>query len=215
HLAPIPGIDQIFLVSNARCADDFQARSDGYRKKEPKLRMKIVNDGSTDESNKLGAIGDVNLVLHQEKILNKDLLVVAGDNLFSKSQVKFAEFAKTKPAAIASYDVGCLEAIRKYSCLTLNENGRVEKFVEKPEQPESTLTGIGLYHYSTDILPLFETYMDMGNNPDQPGLFVQWLHRRVATYSYPVEGLWYDIGSKDNLEEANEIFGSLAAPVSG
>ena len=42
----------------------------------------IVNDQSTDEANKLGAIGDMHLVLTKHEI-NDDIIVVGGDNLFS------------------------------------------------------------------------------------------------------------------------------------
>ena len=28
----------------------------------------------------------------------------------------------------------------------------------------------------------------------------------MGVYTYPVKGTWFDIGSKETLEEANEIF---------
>ena len=36
-------------------------------------RFKIINDGSTDDSDKLGAIGDINLVLMREKIWRRTI----------------------------------------------------------------------------------------------------------------------------------------------
>src|SRR5437660_1531186 len=47
---------------------------------------------------------------------------------------------------------------------------------------------------------------DDRNNPDQPGRLVQWLYPRTPVYTWTVPGLWYDIGSKETLEEANRIF---------
>ena len=81
NLAPIPGIDRVYIVTNAKFAGHFQAWADQYRATKAKLDFTIVNDGSTDDSNKLGAIGDLNLVLEREKV-DDDLIVVAGDNLF-------------------------------------------------------------------------------------------------------------------------------------
>jgi len=68
NIAPIPGIDRVFVVTNAKFANQFQAWADGYRARKAKLNFTIINDGTTDDSNKLGAIGDLNLVLEREKV---------------------------------------------------------------------------------------------------------------------------------------------------
>src|SRR5262245_2999778 len=80
NLAAIEGIDHVYVVTNARFASHFQVWADEYAATNPKLRFTIVNDGSTDDSNKLGAIGDLHLVLKQQHI-DDDIIVVAGDNL--------------------------------------------------------------------------------------------------------------------------------------
>ena len=79
-------------------------------------------------------------------------------------------------------------------------------FEEKPKNPTSTLTGIALYYYPKATLPLIKQYIAEGNNPDQPGRLVQWLYPRTPVYTWSVPGLWFDIGSKETLEEANRIF---------
>ncbi|MFN2542408.1 MAG: nucleotidyltransferase family protein, partial [Chthoniobacterales bacterium] len=70
----------------------------------------------------------------------------------------------------------------------------------------STLAAVALYYYSREVLPLFTTYLAAGNNPDQPGRFLQWLYPRQPVKTYRIEGRWLDIGSKETLEKANEIF---------
>jgi glucose-1-phosphate thymidylyltransferase len=72
--------------------------------------------------------------------------------------------------------------------------------------PASTLTGIALYFYPKAVIPLIRQYIAEGNNPDQPGRLVQWLYPRTPVYTWRVPGLWFDIGSKETLEEANQIF---------
>src|SRR5450631_2111887 len=106
NLAPIPGIDKVYVVTNNKFAADFQAWADDYVKRQPQMHFKIVNDGSTSDTDKLGAIGDINLVVAREGLASSDLVVVAGDNLFSQSLEGFAEEARKHPAAIATYDVG-------------------------------------------------------------------------------------------------------------
>src|SRR5580765_157300 len=83
NLAPIGGIDRIYVVTNAKFASHFQKWADTYHATKTKLDFTIVNDGSTDDTNKLGAIGDMHLVMTREKV-EDDVIVVAGDNLFSE-----------------------------------------------------------------------------------------------------------------------------------
>jgi glucose-1-phosphate thymidylyltransferase len=209
NLAPIGGIDRVYVVTNAKFADHFQKWSDLYRATKSKLDFTIVNDGSTDDSNKLGAIGDINLVVTREKI-DDDLIVVAGDNLFSQSLEDFGRCCRSKNAPVlAVYDVGNLEEIKKYNSITLDATGKITFFEEKPKAPTSTLTGIALYYYPKATLPMIKQYVADGNNPDQPGRLVQWLYPRTPVYTWTVPGIWYDIGSKESLEEANRIFAKL------
>src|SRR6059058_1867388 len=206
NLAPIGGLDRIYVVTNAKFATHFQKWADGYRAAKAKLDFTIVNDRSTDDTNKLGAIGDLHLVISREKV-DDDIIVVAGDNLFSQSLEDFGRFARSKNAPIlAVYDVGNLEEIKKYNAITMDQDGRITFFEEKPKQPASTITGIALYYYPRATLPQIRQYITEGNNPDQPGRLVQWLYPRAPFYTWRVPGIWYDIGSKETLEEANKIF---------
>ena len=206
NLAPIGGIDRVYVVTNAKFASHFQAWADDYRASKAKLDFTIVNDGSTDDSNKLGAIGDIHFVLKSQHV-EDDIIVVGGDNLFSEKLSDFGRLCREKQAPVlAVYDVGDLEQIKKFNAITLDASGRITFFEEKPKQPTSTLTGIALYYYPKKTLPLIKQYIAEGNNPDQPGRLVQWLYPRVPVYTWRVPGRWYDIGSKETLEEANRIF---------
>src|SRR5437764_241564 len=101
---------------------------------------------------------------------------------------------------------GNLEQIKKYAAIAMDRDGRITFFEEKPKNPTSTVTGIALYYYPRRVLPMISQYINEGNNPDQPGRLVQWLYPRTPVYTWTVPGLWYDIGSKETLEEANRIF---------
>jgi len=209
NLAPIGGLDRIYVVTNAKFAGHFRKWAEAYRASKAKLDFTIVDDGSTDDTNKLGAIGDLHLVLTREK-LDDDIIVVAGDNLFSEQLTDFGRFCREKRAPVlAVYDVKELEQIRKYNAITLASDGRITFFEEKPKNPASTVTGIALYFYPRSTLPLIKQYIAEGNNPDQPGRLIQWLYPRLPVYTWMVPGLWYDIGSKETLEEANKIFANL------
>ena len=206
NLAPIGGLDRIYVVTNAKFVSHFEQWAADYRAHKANLNFTIVNDRSTDDSNKLGAIGDIHFVLEQQRV-NDDLIVVAGDNLFSEKLSGFGQYCRERQAPVlALYDVGDLEQVRKYNAITLDAAGRISFFEEKPQNPTSTLTGIALYYYPRAILPLIRQYIAEGNNPDQPGRLIQWLYPRQPVYTWKVPGLWFDIGSKETLEEANRIF---------
>jgi len=206
NLTPIGGLDRIYVVTNAKFARDFQKWADDYHASKAKLDFTIVNDGSTDDSNKLGAIGDLHLVLTREKV-DDDIIVVAGDNLFSEPLTDFGRFCRDKQSPVlAVYDVKDLEQIKKYNAITLAPDGRITFFEEKPKNPVSTVTGIALYFYPRHSLASIKQYVAEGNNPDQPGRLIQWLYPKMPVFTWPVPGLWFDIGSKETLEEANRIF---------
>jgi glucose-1-phosphate thymidylyltransferase len=206
NLAPMGGIDRVCIVTNAKFAGHFQKWADQYRATKAELNFTIVNDGSTDDRNKLGAIGDLHLVLTRERV-SDDVIVVAGDNLFSEPLGAFGQFCRQKKAPVlAVYDVGNLEEIRKYNAITVDAEGRITFFEEKSKNPASTITGIALYYYPKSMLPLIQRYIAEGNNPDQPGRLVQWLYTRTPVYTWRVPGIWFDIGSKEALEEANRVF---------
>ena len=202
QLEGMQGLDAIYLVTNSKFAGAFREWAAGWEGQE----VQIVDDGTRDEESKLGAIGDLDLTIRAEAI-NDDLVVLAGDNLFSESLAPFAEFGRAKRApALGVYDVGDLDAVRRYNAIELDEEDRVRYFEEKPEQPRSTLTGIALYFYPRESLGLVREYLEAGNNPDQPGRLVEWLYPRVPVYAWRVPGRWYDIGSAETLGEADRAF---------
>ncbi|HLW36757.1 MAG TPA: nucleotidyltransferase family protein [Chthoniobacterales bacterium] len=206
NLRTVPDLKTTYVVTNAKFAGDFSAFAKATADKHPGMQIKVVNDGSTSDDDKLGAIGDINLVLTREKIGNDDLMVIAGDNLFEQPLLDFVNAAKRSAATIAVHDVGDLEAMKKYGTITIDDKGVVTSFEEKPEKPKSTLASIALYYYSRAVLPLFTKYLADGNNPDQPGRFLQWLYTRQPVNTFQMSGRWLDIGSKETLAAADKIF---------
>ena len=202
QLEQVEGLDEVYVVTNSKFAGAFRewaaARSG--------LPLRIIDDGTVDDDSKLGAIGDLDLTI-READLDDDLIVLAGDNLFSESIAPFPVFALGKGGpALGVYDVGDLDTIRRYSVIELDDDDRVTRLEEKPERPRSTLAGIALYFYPRSALRYVREYLEDGNNPDQPGRLVQWLYPRTAVYGWRVPGRWFDVGSKETLAEADRAF---------
>jgi glucose-1-phosphate thymidylyltransferase len=205
---PLGELDAVYVVTNAKFAPRFRewaaARADS-------ASIEVIDDGTSSEEEKLGAIGDLELVIRTREV-SDDLLVAAGDSLFTERLDGFVQFARERgAAATAVYDVGELEAMKRLSGVVVDVDWRVTAFEEKPEQPSSTLAGIALYFYPRDVLPLVSRYLEEGNNPDQPGRFVEWLYSRTPVYAWPVPGGWLDIGTPEALAEADREFGAGAS----
>jgi glucose-1-phosphate thymidylyltransferase len=158
RLAEVEGLDEVHLVTNSKFAVAFRewaARRGGAE------AVRIVDDGTSDDATRLGAIGDLDLTIREGGI-DDDLLVLAGDNLFSENLAPFAEFGREKGApALGVYDVGDLDAIRRYNAIELDADDRVTFFEEKPERPRTTLTGIALYFFPRQSLGHVREYLDV------------------------------------------------------
>jgi len=212
NLVSVPTLKTVYIVTNDKFAGDFQTWATAYQDRRASAEgqsgsdIKIINDGSKSDDDKLGAIGDINLVLTRDNLTDDDLLVIAGDNLFEQPLIDFVNAAKNSLATVAVHNVGDLEAMKKYGTVTIDNKGVITNFEEKPQKPKSTLAAVALYYYSRNALPLFTTYLAAGNNPDQPGLFLQWLYTRKPVGTFEIKGRWLDIGSKETLENADRVF---------
>src|SRR4029079_9537644 len=61
NIASIKHIDHAYIVTNPKFVTHFEIGAKTYRRPNLHFGFTIVNDGSTDDSNKLGAIGDLHL----------------------------------------------------------------------------------------------------------------------------------------------------------
>jgi glucose-1-phosphate thymidylyltransferase len=131
--------------------------------------------------------------------------VIAGDNLFEFSLVDYVAYWRGKgvASAIAVRDVGSRELARRYGIVELAADGRVLDFLEKPEDPPSTLAATATYIFHREHVPLVRTYLDDGNAPDQPGRFVAWLQAREPVFGWTFDAAWHDIGDHEQLLEAD------------
>ena len=188
--------DEIHLVTNARFAGDFARWAEG-------TGVRVHDDGTTSNEDRLGAIGDIQFVRERAGI-DDDLLVIAGDNLFDFSLADFVAYWRAKGgSALAVYDVGDIELAKLYGVVEVDADDRVVGFVEKPAEPASTLAATASYLYAREHAALIEGYLADGNPPDQPGNFIAWLHTRAPVYAYRFAGEWHDVGDPDQLLAAD------------
>ena len=197
--------EAVYIVTNSTFFPHFEKWARDYPKSP--WPVEIVNDGTTSNENRLGAIGDLAFTLKQKKIGAEDLFVAAGDNLFDFPLREFFQTARSKHPhpAIAVYDVGDPELARHYGIVRLDRDARVCEFLEKPENPPTTLASCGLYWMPAASRLLLDSYIASGHNSDQPGHYMRWLAETSALYGVPLKGRWLDIGDHASYRKANAL----------
>ncbi len=203
----IDEIDEIFVVSNHKFADDF------FKWAEEKNNFKkimVIDDGTETEETRKGAIGDI-LFTIREKNIDDDLMIIAGDNFFTYKLKDYYDYFKT-----VGKDCVCIkefedrEMLKHFGVAVLDENNRVIDFQEKQENPPSNKVVYATYIYKRETIPLFEKYIEQGNKPDAPGYFIQWLFKIKDLRAYEIlNGDCFDIGTHKAYDEIRENFKNL------
>jgi len=204
-LVVINEIDEIIISTNTKFEDGFK---EWLSKKNIEKNIKLVIEETTEEEDKLGAIGGINFVLDQEKI-DEDVIIIAGDNVFGFDIRAFIEFYKEKKSAImAAFDVQNIEKAKLYGIVKIDENHKITNFEEKPSNPKSTLASTACYIYPKETLSLFKQYLNEGNSKDEPGFFLEWLYKKQDIFAFVFSNYWFDIGDFASLKEAEEFMNS-------
>lgn len=199
----IPEMDEVIVISNHKFATHFEKWAENYKSS---LKITIVDDNTTDDSNKLGAVGDIGYVIDTLNI-NEDLFVIAGDNIFTFDLKDYYDFYKEKNAdCILVKELSEISDLRRMANVLTDDAGKVTFMVEKPENPKSNLAAFAAYIYKKETVPMIGQYLKEGNNPDAPGFFPSWLYQKQPVYAYKFEGECYDIGTHESYADVQEIF---------
>lgn len=110
------------------------------------------------------------------------------------------------------YDVESNERARRAGQVSCDADGRITRFVEKPEHPQSTRISIGIYAFRKEVRTHIQTYMSAGLPADRTGDLMTWLCSRISLYTYPValkDGIWFDIGTLGDYQRAADTIPPL------
>jgi len=149
------------------------------------------------------------------------VLILAGDHVYKMDYGPFLAFHVEKLAdmTVCCLEVPIKEAAGAFGVMTVDEQGRVIKFTEKPENPDPVpgrddvcLASMGNYIFNTDFL-----YEQVIKDADTPGTqhdfgrnVIPSIIRNYRVYAYPFrdpetgnQAYWRDVGTLDAFWEAN------------
>ena len=202
----IRGVRHVVLVTNERFARQFRDWTCEYGSDVP---IDVVNDGSTHEDDRLGALRDLALGwdAFPDGCAGDDVVVVGADNLIGFDVAPFAArcSASGNPLFLVREIDGEVPPGR-YSEVCLDKDGTVTSFREKPLDPRSPLSCICFYFFTPEVRTELETYLAEGRESDAPGHFLAWLSTRRELTAERITGSWFDIGSLETLERARAAF---------
>ena len=201
RIEEVDEVDQIHIVTNHRYAADLETWASA------RGGVTVHDDGTTSNEDRLGAVGDLRFTIEEGRLQGDDLLVIAGDNLFDYSLAEYVEWwrAKGEASAVAVRRVPDRDLIKQYAVLTVDADDRITSLIEKPDDPQGDLAATAAYVFHHAHAARVQEYLEESNSPDQPGRFVEWLVPRVPVYGYPFEGMWMDIGDRDQLLLADNL----------
>ena len=139
---------------------------------------------------------------------NPDIvLILSGDHVYEMDYRPFIRFHQEKNAdvTVAVKNVA-VEDAHRFGIVGVEEDLRINSFVEKPENPPSTLANMGIYLFNLNVLndALWEDHLqqdsvhDFGRNI-LPALVSA--GRRV--YAYPYDSYWKDVGTIQSYWQAH------------
>ncbi len=196
-------VDKIIISTNKKFEKKFKEWQAEYNSTKD---ISLVIEPTLSEENKLGSVGALGYLI-EKKNIDKELMIIGGDNLFEFDLKDLIDYYKKKDADIvALYDLKSIKKARNYGVAMVDENNRIINFVEKPKNPSSTLVSTACYILSPEGVRNILTYLDKGENPDALGFFIKWLIKRERVFGFVFSGRWFDIGSLESLKEADFIY---------
>lgn len=141
------------------------------------------------------------------------VIILSGDQLYRMDYGEMLACHKDNNAdlTIAVMPVPWEEASR-FGIMSVDDEGRITKFSEKPAEPESNLASMGIYIFTTDLL--LETLREDAKSPESSHDFGKDIiptllddGKRLFTYRF--EGFWRDVGTIASYHETSmDLLGS-------
>lgn len=202
----IEDIDEHIIVTNHKFVEIFNNWVSERKQKPGTKPIRIIDDGTTDNENRLGAVKDLLLAIDEFGI-NDDIMVLAADNVLDFSFQGFVNFFKQKnTSVIMCHHEPELYKLQRTGVIAVDDDMKVLEMQEKPQHPVSNWAVPPFYIYKKNDLPLIRDCLNHGCGFDAPGNLAHYLVNATTIHAWIMPGTRYDIGSLDSYKEAQILF---------
>lgn len=189
-------VDEYVVISNHKFAHHF----DDWAKTK-KQKITVVDDGTSTNETRLGAVKDIQYAIDQLGI-DDDMLVIAGDNVLDFSLTRFISYAKEKNSScIMRYYEPDDKKLLKCGVVTIDEDDKILNMTEKSPTPATHWCCPPFYYYTRDDAKLVQKGIDSGCGTDAPGSYIAWLCTQTTVHAMEMPGSRYDIGNLESYEK--------------
>ena len=194
-------VDEYVVISNHKFAHHFENWA-----KTKKQKISVVDDGTSTNETRLGAVKDIQFAIDQLK-LDDDMLVIAGDNVLDFSLTKFIEYSKTKnTSCIMRYYEPDEKKLLKCGVVTIDGSDKILNMTEKSPNPATHWCCPPFYYYTKADAKLVQKGIDSGCGTDAPGSYIAWLCQQTTVHAMEMPGKRYDIGNLESYEKVKSEY---------
>lgn len=201
----IEGLREVVVVSNHKFHHQFEAWAQDF---ECPVPLRVLDDGSNSDEDKRGGVADMALAWAEASRDDEtEVLVIAGDNLLDFSLGHYAQTYRklARPMMLVRhFPEGAPPG--RFGEVSIDQTGRISRFREKPQQPESPYAATCIYFFPPSVRIRIAEYLQQGGEPDAPGHFVAWLSQQEEMHAVPFVGTAHDIGNLATLEAARAAY---------
>ena len=189
------GISKIVLVSGPKEIEKFQLLLGNGKDFGIEILYKIQEE----------PLGIAHGLLQAESMVEKDVILILGDNIFFSANAGNVIFDFEKKGA----SICAIESDRpeEFGVLSLNDNGEILEIEEKPKLPKSNWIVPGIYRYDSDVFEMIKSQkISIRGELEITDLNSRYLSdKKLSAFKLDKQTIWYDAGTQEELLAASEM----------
>lgn len=193
-------IDEHLVVTNHKFVNIFKKWATSRMESKGGLakKIRILDDRSENNENRLGAVRDLVLAINSFSI-HDDIIVLAADNILDFSLRAFVrEFISKQTSMIMCHQEEDVKSLQRTGVVLFDDNLRVIQMQEKPDVPLSHWAVPPFYIYRKEDIPIILEALESGCGVDAPGDLAKYMVEASTIHVWQMPGARYDVGSLES-----------------
>lgn len=212
QILDLPELSAIHLVTNGHYFAQFYTWAESWRSAidERGVKMHLHTDGSVDEKDRLGSVGDLSFILrHVDR--EEPAVITAGDNIYRFPLRPIAEdFLRGGDNVILALREPSYQVRQRYAVVEFGDGDQVANLHDEPEAPPTEWVCPSLYFLQPEALKRVDSYLADGGAADSFAGYLDHImkHEHVRAVRKPDTRVWLDVETRYMFNKANDVLES-------